>query len=121
MAVAIVLLVTNQFVLHRDATSTAYTGDAKTVAAELAKVPDKSVVVLPLANESGDPKHQYFYAGLSYELISDLAQINPLKVIGEYSSFKFRDSKDCTTQIGAALGAARRSRVRYVSKATTSA
>ncbi|MEO9090273.1 MAG: hypothetical protein ABI247_08080 [Rhodanobacter sp.] len=106
MAVAIVLLVTNQFVLHRDATSTANTVDAKTLAAELAKVPDKSVAVLPLTNESGDPKQQYFSDGMSEELISDLAQINGLKVIGKYSSFKFRDSKDSPAQIGAALGAA---------------
>ncbi|MEO6927086.1 MAG: hypothetical protein ABI129_10525, partial [Rhodanobacter sp.] len=104
MAVAIVLLVTNQFVLHRDATSAAAATDAKTFAAELAKVPDKSVAVLPLANESGDAKQQYFVDGMSEELITDLAQINGLKVIGKYSSFKFRDSKDSPAQIGAALG-----------------
>ncbi|MEO8747673.1 MAG: hypothetical protein ABI379_08470, partial [Rhodanobacter sp.] len=80
--------------------------DAKTIAAELAKVPDKSVAVLPLANESGDPKQQYFSDGLSEELISDIAQINGLKVIGQYSSFKFRDSKDSPAQIGATLGVA---------------
>ena len=106
MAVAIILLVTNQFVLHRDATSTANAVDAKTIAATLAKLPNKSVAVLPLANESGDPKQQYFSDGLSEELISDLAQINGLKVIGKYSSFKFRDSKDSPARIGAALGAA---------------
>ena len=104
LVVAVVLLVTNQFVLRRDATSTADTVDAKTVAAELAKLPDKSVAVLPLANESGDPKQQYFSDGLSEELISDLTQINGLKVIGKDSSFKFRDSKDSPAQIGAALG-----------------
>ncbi|MEO9090826.1 MAG: tetratricopeptide repeat protein [Rhodanobacter sp.] len=106
MAVAITLLVTNTFVLHRDATSTATAADAKTIAAELAKVPDKSVAVLPLANESGDPKQQYFSDGMSEELISDLTQINGLKVIGKYSSFKFRNSKDSPAQIGAALGVA---------------
>ena len=106
MAVAIILLVTNTFVLHRDATSTATAADAKTIAAELAKVPNKSVAVLPLANESGDAKQQYFVDGMSEELITDLAQINGLKVIGKYSSFKFRDLKDSPAQIGAALGVA---------------
>jgi TolB-like protein/Flp pilus assembly protein TadD len=106
MAVAIILLVTNTFVLHRDATSTANGVDANAIAATLAKVPDKSVAVLPLANESGDPRQQYFSDGLSEELISDLTQINGLKVIGKYSSFKFRDSKDSPAQIGAALGVA---------------
>ncbi|MGH8233364.1 MAG: tetratricopeptide repeat protein [Rhodanobacteraceae bacterium] len=106
LAVAVVLLVTNQFVLHRDATSTANKVDAKAIATELAKVPNKSVAVLPLANESGNPKQQYFVDGLSEELISDLTQINGLKVIGKDSSFKFRDSKDSPAQIGATLGVA---------------
>ena len=106
MAVAIILLVTNTFVLHRDATSTATAADAKTIADELAKAPNKSVAVLPLANESGNPKQQYFVDGMSEELISDLTQVNGLKVIGKDSSFKFRDSKDSPAQIGAALGVA---------------
>jgi TolB-like protein len=106
MAVAIILLVTNTFVLHRDATGTATAADAKTLATELAKVPDKSVAVLPLANERGDPKQQYFSDGLSEELISDLTQIDGLKVIAKFSSFKFRDSKDSPMQIGATLGVA---------------
>ena len=106
LLVAVVLLVTNTFVLHRDATDTATAADAKTIAAELAKVPDKSVAVLPLANESGDAKQQYFVDGMSEELISDLTQVNGLKVIGKDSSFKFRDSKESPAQIGAALGVA---------------
>lgn len=106
MAVAIVLLVTNMIVTHRGAAGTTRSVDAETVAAELAKVPRKSVAVLPFANESGDPNRQYFSDGLSEELISDLTQINGLKVIGKFSSFKFRDSKDSLAQIGAALGVA---------------
>ncbi|MGH8216041.1 MAG: hypothetical protein ACREPZ_10160, partial [Rhodanobacteraceae bacterium] len=106
MAVAIVLLATNTFVLHRDVNSVASAADAKTIAAELAKIPFQSVAVLPLANQSGDSKQQYFSDGLSEELISDLTQVNGLKVIGSYSSFKFRDSQDSMAQIGAALGVA---------------
>jgi TolB-like protein/Flp pilus assembly protein TadD len=106
MAVAIVLLVTNTFVLHRDVNSAAGAADAQAIAAELAKVPFQSVAVLPLANQSGDSKQQYFSDGLSEELISDLTQVNGLKVIGSYSSFKFRDSTESPAQIGAALGVA---------------
>jgi TolB-like protein/tetratricopeptide (TPR) repeat protein len=106
MAVAIVLLVTNTFVLHRDVNSAAGAADAKAIEAALAKVPFQSVAVLPLSNDSGDPKQQYFSDGLSEELISDLTQVNGLKVIGKYSSFKFRDSNDSLAQIGAALGVA---------------
>ena len=104
LVVAVGLLLTNQFVLRRDANSVA--ADAQTMTAALAKLPSKSVAVLPLVNESGDPKQQYFSDGLSEELISDLTQIDGLKVIGKYSSFKFRDSTDSPGQIGLALGAA---------------
>ncbi len=69
-------------------------------------IPAASVAVLPLTNESDDSKQRYFSDGLSEELISDLIQINGLKVIGKYSSFQFRDSKDSPAQIGAALGVA---------------
>ncbi len=106
LAVVVVLLVTNTFVLHRDITSKVGEADAKALIAELAKIPNKSVAVLPLANESGDPKQQYFSDGLSEELISDLTQIDGLKVIGKYSSFQFRDSRDSPAQIGVALGVA---------------
>jgi TolB-like protein/tetratricopeptide (TPR) repeat protein len=106
LAALVVLLATNAFVLHRDATGVANALDASAIAHELAKVPDKSVAVLPFTEESGDPKQQYFSDGLSEELISDLTQIDGLKVIGKDSSFKFRDSGDSPTQIGAALGVA---------------
>jgi TolB-like protein/Flp pilus assembly protein TadD len=99
LAVAVVLLLTNTFVLRRDATSVAD-------AAVVAKLPEKSVAVLPFANESGDPRQAYFSDGLSEELITSLTQLADLKVIGKYSSFKFRDSKDSPAQIGAALGVA---------------
>ena len=106
LALAVVLLATNQFVLRRDSISTANLADANDTAAQLAMFPEKSVAVLPLTNESGDPKQQYFSDGLSEQLISDLTQINELKVIGKYSSFKFRDSTDSPAQIGTALGVA---------------
>ncbi len=106
LALAVVLLVTNTFVLRRDANSAASASDDKAVAATLAKIPFQSVAVLPLANESGDPKQQFFSDGLSEELISDLTQVTGLKVIGKYSSFKFRDSADSPARIGAALGVA---------------
>jgi TolB-like protein len=66
--------------------------------------PDKSIAVLPLINESGDPKDEYFSDGLSEELIAALAQISGLKVIGRSSSFRFKDRKEEPKAIGEKLG-----------------
>ena len=48
----------------------------------------KSIAVLPLVNTSGDPSNEYFSDGLSEELISVLARIPDLKIIGRTSSFR---------------------------------
>ena len=66
----------------------------------------KSIAVLPLLNESGDPKDEYFSDGLSEELIAALAQISGLKVIGRSSSFRFKDRKEEPKTIGEKLGVA---------------
>jgi TolB-like protein len=66
----------------------------------------KSIAVLPLLNESGDPKDEYFSDGLSEELIAALAQIRELKVIGRSSSFRFKDRKEESKTIGEKLGVA---------------
>ena len=66
----------------------------------------KSIAVLPLLNESGDPKDDYFSDGLSEELIAALARIRDLKVIGRSSSFRFKDRKEEPKTIGEKLGVA---------------
>jgi TolB-like protein len=64
----------------------------------------KSIAVLPLLNESGDPADEYFSDGLSEELIAALGQIKNLKVIGRSSSFRFKDRKEEPKTIGEKLG-----------------
>jgi TolB-like protein/Tfp pilus assembly protein PilF len=64
----------------------------------------KSIAVLPLLNESGDPRDEYFSDGLSEELIAALGQIRDLKVIGRSSSFRFRDTKEEPKTIAEKLG-----------------
>ena len=66
--------------------------------------PQKSIAVLPLLNESGDPRDEYFSDGLSEELIAALAQIKELKVIGRSSSFRFKERKEEPKTIGEKLG-----------------
>jgi TolB-like protein/Tfp pilus assembly protein PilF len=69
-------------------------------------ISEKSIAVLPLLNESGDPKDEYFSDGLSEELIAALAQIRGLKVIGRSSSFRFKERKEEPKTIGEKLGVA---------------
>jgi TolB-like protein/Tfp pilus assembly protein PilF len=90
LSVAVVLLLANTFVLHRDDNATL----------------DKSIAVLPLTNEGGDKAEQYFSDGLSEDLITTLSQFRGLKVISRNSSFQFRDSKDNSRAIGSKLGVA---------------
>ena len=99
LLVAVVLLVTNQFVLRRDATSLA---DA-TASAEQDGTGFKSIAVLPLVNASGDPQQQFFSDGLSENLIDVLSSIEGMRVSGRSSSFLFRNSKDDPRTIGAKL------------------
>jgi TolB-like protein len=100
LALAVVLLLTNQFVLHRDENSAAAASVTST------PIPFQSVAVLPLTNESEDSNEKYFSDGLSEDLITALSQVGGLKVIGRISSFRFRDTKEDSASIGAKLGVA---------------
>ncbi len=71
-----------------------------------AMVPEKSVAVLPFANESGDKDEQFFSDGLSEDLINTLSQFAGLKVISRNSAFQFRDSSDSSKVIAGKLGVA---------------
>ena len=95
LTVAVVLLLANTFVLHKDNN-----------AAAGAQTSDQSIAVLPLTNESGDKDQQYFSDGLSENFIVALSQFSGLKVIGRNSSFQFRNSKDDSRTIGTKLGVA---------------
>jgi len=79
-----------------------YTAGNKTES--LDHISNKSIAVLPLLNESGDPGDEYFSDGLSEELIAAFAQIRGLKVIGRSSSFRFKDKKEDSKAIGEKLG-----------------
>ncbi|HEX5122701.1 MAG TPA: hypothetical protein VFV97_05585, partial [Rhodanobacteraceae bacterium] len=92
LSIAVVLLLADRLVARRGAD---------------AAPSEKSIAVLPLLNESDDPQQDYFSDGLSEELISALAQIESLKVIGRSSSFRFRGkAQDDTAAIGVKLGVA---------------
>ena len=67
---------------------------------------EKSIAVLPLANQSGDAEQEYFSDGLTEELITGLGRIAELRVIGRNSSFHFKGKGVESRAVGQALGVA---------------
>ncbi len=51
---------------------------------------DKSIVVLPFVNMSGDPDQDFFSDGISEELLNLLSRIRELRVISRTSAFSFK-------------------------------
>lgn len=67
--------------------------------------PDRpSLVVLPFANVSGDAEQEYFADGMSEDLITELARIPELFVIGRGTSFSYRGRSVAAREIGRELG-----------------
>lgn len=52
-----------------------------------------SIAVLPLQNFSGDPSQEYFSDGMTDALITDLAQIDSMKVISRTSSMQYKKTR----------------------------
>src|SRR5438128_4893616 len=63
-----------------------------------------SLAVLPLENLSGDSSQDYFSDGMTEELITDLSQINALKVISRKSVMRYKKSDKSLSQIDQVLG-----------------
>src|SRR5215470_7828993 len=78
MAVAIVLLLTDRFVLRHGVNQ-----DADVAISE------KSIAVLPFVNMSEDKANEYFSDGMSEELLNLLAKMPQLHVAARTSSFSF--------------------------------
>jgi TolB-like protein/DNA-binding winged helix-turn-helix (wHTH) protein/Flp pilus assembly protein TadD len=64
--------------------------------------PIRSLAVLPLENLSGDAQ-DYFADGMTDELITDLAQIDALRVISRTSVMPYRDTRKTLPQIAREL------------------
>jgi TolB-like protein len=62
-----------------------------------------SIAVLPFQNLTAESEHAYFADGLTVELLNALCRIRSLRVAGQTSSFRFKDTKDDVRAIGAAL------------------
>jgi adenylate cyclase len=67
-----------------------------------------SIAVLPFANLSGDPEHEFLADGLSEEIILGLSRIKQFFVIARNSSFTYKGRATDSQQVSRELG------VRYV-------
>ncbi len=59
----------------------------------------RSIAVLPLENLSGDPSQEYLSDGMTDALITDVAQIDSLKVISRTSSMQYKQTKKSLPEI----------------------
>jgi len=67
--------------------------------------PDRpSLVLLPFANVSGDAEQEYFADGMSEDLISELARVPGIFVIGRGTSFTYKGRSVAARDLGRELG-----------------
>lgn len=94
LALAVVLLLTDKFVWHKDAeTATAPT------------VPEKSIAVLPFENFSESKENEFFADGVQDDILTALAKVSDLKVISRTSVMTYAaGSKRNLREIAQALG-----------------
>ena len=72
-------------------------------------LPDKpSIVVLPFANMSEDPKQEYFSDGITEDITTDLSKISSLFVIARNSAFSYKGKSPKVQDVSGEMG------VRYV-------
>jgi TolB-like protein/Tfp pilus assembly protein PilF len=92
LAIAVVLLVTDRFVLHHGVN-------------EEAAVPiaEHSIAVLPFVNMSDEKSNEYFSDGISEELLNLLAKIPQLQVTARTSSFAFKGKETGIPEIARTL------------------
>jgi len=104
LALALIYLAYNEFVIERKQENVAATKKSQLEDVIETDRWEKSIAVLPFVNMSDDPGNEYFSDGLSEEILTLLAEIPELKVIGRTSSFAFKGKNEDLRAIGHALG-----------------
>ena len=87
---------------HRSSNPRTFTGFAADA------VPDKSVAVLYFENMNSEKESDYFCAGITEDIITDLSKIKDLKVVSRNDVLPFRNKEVNTRQVGDTL------RVNYI-------
>jgi TolB-like protein/lipoprotein NlpI len=83
-----------------------YTAQAPRQSEATTGIPQKSIAVLPFDNRSEDKANAYFAEGVQDEILTRLAKITDLKVIGRASTQRFKSGTDDLAQVAKQLGVA---------------
>lgn len=105
LALAVVLLASGYFVQRHGPATLANVPAAASKAVRF-DPPRNSLVVLPFANLSGDPKQQYFSDGITEELTDALGQNPGLQVIAWETAARFRNHETEPVAVGRQLNVA---------------
>jgi TolB-like protein/Tfp pilus assembly protein PilF len=95
LVVAVVLLLTDRFVLRHGVNQTT-----------TAPISEKSLAVLPFENRSRDPDNAYFAEGIQDEILTRLSKIADLKVISRTSMQHYKSAPENLPEIARQLGVA---------------
>ena len=79
-----------------------------TISTEVSAVPEKSIAVLYFESMNRGDDSDYFCAGITEDIITDLSKIKDLKVVSRADVFPFRNKEVNSRQVGEAL------RVNYI-------
>ena len=101
LAVAVLLLFGERFIVDPVDTAPVVTGDA----GEVEAVADKNTIaVLPFVNMSSDKEQEYFSDGITEEILNRLAGIRELQVAARTSVFSFKGQNQDIRKIARELG-----------------
>ena len=102
-------LMTDMKDLKRELETLSYRSSSRSYASISAEsVPEKSIAVLYFENMNSDKDSDYFCAGMTEDIITDLSRIKDLKVVSRTDVLPFRHKEVNTRQVGEAL------RVNYI-------
>lgn len=73
--------------------------------AEVTKVSEPTIAVLPFVNMSPDPDQEYFADGVTEDLITDLSRLPGIAVISRHSTFTYKGTTVTVQQVCEELGA----------------
>src|SRR5713226_2429231 len=66
-------------------------------------VPIRSLVVLPFTNLSGDAQQEYFVEGLTEALTTEIAKVEPLRVISRTTAMRYKNTSQAVPEIAREL------------------